>query len=216
METPTRTLKIEVIGDSLSCGYGDLGDNPYCDWSTDTEDSTLSWGSLVAQNFSAQLYIEAWSGMGIVRNYGDPNTTSEYPFPTLFPRTLGSSDTSPEWDFKQYQPDVVLVNLGTNDYSTAPTPPHDVFVDGYVSFLTSLRGWYPNAELFAVCGPVTTDECCQAVSDAVDAFGDAHFVYALNILSWPTDYGCDTHPSITGQQKLAAKVIPAVAGVMGW
>lgn len=35
-KTAARTRKIEAIGDSLTCGYGDLGTYP-CTWSTSTE-----------------------------------------------------------------------------------------------------------------------------------------------------------------------------------
>lgn len=64
----------------------------------------------------------------IISNYGDPNVTSVNPFPIYYPRSLANVPTS-QWDF-QYIPDAVVINLGTNDYSTQPQPPADIFVPG--------------------------------------------------------------------------------------
>ncbi|KAH3743455.1 esterase, SGNH hydrolase-type [Pelomyxa schiedti] len=215
----SKERTIEAIGDSLTCGYGILGASPDCDWSDDTEDATLAYESLIAETFDAVLYTEAWSGKGMVRNYGDPNITSSEPFPSLYPRTLGNSEEF-MWDFSLYSPDVVILNLGTNDYSTEPYPPLSVFESGYVDFLTDLRKWYPNAAIFCICGPVTNQHCCLGVKESVNQMGGEpqkfYYINMLNILTWPVDYGCDAHPNTSGHQKMAQVVIPVISDVMGW
>jgi hypothetical protein len=60
------------------------------------------------------------------RNYGWPNITAPEPFPVDFPRTLANVATS-SWDFEEWQPHAVLLNIGSNDYSTKPTPPPELF-----------------------------------------------------------------------------------------
>lgn len=64
----------------------------------------------------------------IFSNHGDPNVTSVDPFPVYYPRTLASVPNS-QWNF-QYIPDAIVINLGTNDYSTKPQPPANIFVPG--------------------------------------------------------------------------------------
>lgn len=88
-----------------------------------------TYGPLIARAVNADFFVEAWSGKGMVRNYGDPNITSVDPFPKYYPYTLATEWTQ-KWDFYAWVPDVIVINLGTNDYSTQPHPPQNVFETG--------------------------------------------------------------------------------------
>jgi lysophospholipase L1-like esterase len=101
---------------------------------------------------------------------------------------------SETWDFAQWQPDVLIVALGTNDSSpTYPLGPSDMqqYVTQYVGFLTSLRMGYPHTEIFCLAPFVdqyspTGDAPWSAqyaapwdtvrayIGAAVTQFGDAH------------------------------------------
>ncbi|MCA9695694.1 MAG: hypothetical protein KC636_39320, partial [Myxococcales bacterium] len=108
---PPVTRRIEVIGDSISCGYGNEGEAP-CSFSAATENHYNTYGAFAARAVGAELSTIAWSGKGVVYNYGDD--TFE-PLPELYDRLL-ATDAAP-WGF-DWQPDVVVINLGTNDFST--------------------------------------------------------------------------------------------------
>ena len=87
-----------------------------------------------------------------------------------------------QWDFTRWQPDVLVVTLGTNDYADYPpgscaAPDSAAFESAYVSFLTSARGQYPNAEIFAVGTFIATasnqfgacnQNICAAVAETAD------------------------------------------------
>jgi len=211
--------KLEVIGDSISCGYGNEGIFP-CTWSPQTENSYLAYGPRVARYFDAEVHLECWSGKGVVRNYGAPNITSPDPFPIYFPRTLANEQNT-SWDFSNWIPDAVLINLGTNDFSTQPNPPQSVFQNGYINFINFILSKYisvnPSLEIFLACGPMIGNPCCSYVEDVVSQFSAGlTYVDLQNILIYPNDYGCDGHPNISGHEKMANATIPTIQKVMGW
>jgi lysophospholipase L1-like esterase len=214
LSTPLPTRKIEVIGDSITCGYGDLGTYP-CSFSATTEDNYLSYGPVTARALNAEIHVEAWSGMGMVRNYGDKNTTSAVPFPLLFPYILPSSKEG-QWNFSQWIPDVVIINLGTNDYSTQPYPPQNIYRNAYVDFITTYtKLYFGHPKFFLICGPMQNPSSCPNVQIVANTTG-ATYIDLLNILDFPADYGCDYHPAVTGHAKMANLTIAAIQSVMGW
>jgi len=213
--TPFPARKLEFIGDSITCGYGDEGTYP-CSFSAETENNLKGYSALVGTHFNAEVFVECWSGKGMVRNYGDKNITSTDPLPSYYNKTLASEDNSPSWDFN-YIPDGVVINLGTNDYSTQPNPPSDIYIGAYLGFITGLRKRYGNGvKLFLVCGPMIGDPCCQYVQNVVaQAQPNAYYVNLQGILQ-SGDLGCDYHPNVNGHAKMAAITIPIIAKALNW
>ena len=153
-EAPAVKHRIEVIGDSITCGYGDIGEGPGCGFSPDTEDGTRAYGALTAHALGAAYTAVSWSGKGIYRNLdvSDPTT-----IPLLYDKTLPyESDDWQLWDFSQDVPDVVVINLGTNDFSTG-NPPKDELVATYLTFLGRIRDAYPDAKIVVSIGPMLSD-----------------------------------------------------------
>ncbi|KAM9969404.1 hypothetical protein ACTFIR_001239 [Dictyostelium discoideum] len=213
-QKPTR--KIEFIGDSITCGYGDLGTAP-CNFEAITEDNYDTYASITARELECEMFLEAWSGRGVVRNYGSPTPTSTSgTVPDLYPYTI-PTDPSIEWDFDQYIPDAVVINLGTNDYSTQPVPSQEQFQNGYIEFIKTIKSNYAQAEpeIFLICGPMIGNPCCEYVANVSTLVG-ATFIDAQNILTEPTDFGCNGHPSINGHMKLGAVISPIIQKVMAW
>eukprot|EP01012_Entosiphon_sulcatum_P056245 TRINITY_DN7965_c0_g1_i2.p2 TRINITY_DN7965_c0_g1~~TRINITY_DN7965_c0_g1_i2.p2 ORF type:complete len:385 (-),score=61.30 TRINITY_DN7965_c0_g1_i2:335-1489(-) len=211
--TPQPSRLLEFIGDSITCGYGNEGKEG-CHFTPDTENHFLAWGPVLASRLDARFTTIAWSGKGVVRNYGDKNKTSVDPMPIYYNRTLATTPV-PLWDFSTLIPDAVLINLGTNDFSTQPTPDPDVFIAGYLALSQRAQAHYPRAKQFFVCGPMIGNPCCQYVQQASQKAG-ATYVDLMNILTPPADIGCDGHPSVSGHAKMADHAEPVVRKVMGW
>eukprot|EP01027_Heterolobosea_sp_BB2_P025618 GEZU01039316.1.p1 GENE.GEZU01039316.1~~GEZU01039316.1.p1 ORF type:complete len:141 (-),score=34.83 GEZU01039316.1:303-725(-) len=137
-----------------------------------------------------------------------------------YSRTL-ANDPTDKWNFNQYQPDAVVVNLGTNDYSTQPYPPQDIFIDGYINFLTGLHEHYGNdVPILTVCGPLISGACCDYVQQVVEMqVNQGYKVYYVDmqgLLQIPQDLGCDGHPNVSGHAKMAATMINAIQTNLGW
>lgn len=211
---PPVTRRIEIIGDSITCGYGDEGVSP-CSFSADTENHYLTYGAVAARAVGAELHTVAWSGKGIIYNYGDD--TFE-PLPEVYARTLATEDTA--WDFS-WQPDVVLVNLGTNDFSTDNDPSEVQFVSAYGDFAATLRIDHPDAFILLLSPSLYGDEATmvdgylQQVVDGRHDAGDAAIDWANINVPWEGS-GCDGHPNVATHMGMADQLVAQLQTHLGW
>jgi lysophospholipase L1-like esterase len=207
--------RIELIGDSITCGYGILGGackNP----SVDEEDWTQTAGALVASELHAEATTIAYSGIGMYRNYNGDTTNQ---MPTRFLLTLADVPTS-TWAFATPQPDVVVIDLGTNDFAT--NDPGTAFQTAYTTFLQQeLRVHYPSAYVIVALSPMLSGTSrTQAktyltnVVSAMTAAGDHRVVYFEYDVE--TSTGCQSHPDVATNQAMAAKIVPVIEQLTGW
>ena len=217
--TCTGDLSMLVFGDSVSVAYGVDGTYP-CTYSAKTQNVLDGYAALVAQEIGAHLHVVGWSGKGVVRNYGDSSQTSVNPLPTLYNRTLGSLSASGDetntnyWTPTLYQPDVVLVLLGSNDYSTQPNPTDEQFITGLVNFLNALKSEYPTAKIAAMCSPSAHGPQCANIETSTQTAGGVGYLF-LDPSLYNGGYGCDMHPNTVSQQNMANVVTPFVQSLLG-
>jgi lysophospholipase L1-like esterase len=203
---------IELVGDSITCGYGALGDGPACEFDADTESEPDAWGGLTARALDAGHVAIAYSGKGVYRNYdgGDVDT-----MPVLYERTLAEDATS--WTFA-IEPDVVVVNLGTNDFAAGD--PGQPFVEAYTAFLAQIRSHYPDAHVIVASSPMLGEPNRSIargyLEQVVDAAGARVTFLDLAEQMAADGYGCDYHPSGATHQKMADVLVPAIRAVTGW
>jgi lysophospholipase L1-like esterase len=215
---PTRRL--EIIGDSITCGFGNEGANESCSFTPETENHYLTYGAIAARRLGAELNTVAWSGLGIVCNYGDEPQSCTNPLPSYYDRTLPSRSDS-RWDFASYQPDAVIVNLGTNDLSTSQDPSEMEFVAAYRTFLLHLREKYPRARILCTCGPLLSgaelDRARRYIAMAVADSGDDNMTtFDMPPQSAADGLGCSYHPSLKTHEKMAELLVAALKAELGW
>lgn len=211
-----RAHRIEFIGDSITCGYGNEDTSNGCPFSANTENHYLTYAALTARALDAAHTAIAWSGRGMYRNYPDASRF-EPTLPQLFDRILPRDETS-TWDFARFTPEAVVVNLGTNDYAINDDP-GQAYVDTYVAFLERLRSLYPEAHVFAVMQqfPAGAQARVQAAVEARASAGDARVHYFGFGPTFAEDgLGCDGHPSVAGHTRMAAELTPVIRATMGW
>lgn len=214
---PPVTRRIELIGDSISAGYGNEGTTTDCGpFSPAFENHYLTYGAITARALGAELSTVAWSGKGVVYNY---DTDRVNPMPLLYDRVL-PNDPASVWDFS-VAPDAVVINLGTNDYSTADDPPQDVFVPAYVALLERVRQGYPDAFILTTVGNLLfgqdIPDARAAIAAAVAEFqargNDRVAVWEMNVAN--TAPGCDYHPSLATHQAMADALTAQLRSVLG-
>ena len=220
---PARSREIEFIGDSHTVGYGNISTTRDC--TTDqvwvTTDNTQAFGPVTAAHYRADYRINAISGRGIVRNYNGfaaDHLPQAYPY-LLFDKAIKDADIS-------WQPQVVVIALGTNDFSTPLRAEeqwktrddlHADYEKTYVGFIHSLRARYPGAYFVLwgtdmANGEIEAEE--QKVVDQVKAGGETRITFLpINNLTFA---GCHAHPSTADDQtisNLLVKTIDQIPGV---
>ena len=193
---PSR--RIEIIGDSISAGYGNEG----CPFEVN-ENSDLAYGAVAARAVGADVHIIAQSGIGMAKSLSNAVT-----MPEIYERTFGGNNTT-AWDFSKYTPDVVVINLGTNDNNAGVDK--NLYKTTYVNFLTKVRGHYPNALIYCVSqnGNTLTPE----VQSVVMTKADPKIKY-LALMG--NGAGCQGHPDLAGHQSMANGLIAALKSDVGW
>lgn len=216
--TPTqaKNLKIEFIGDSITCGYGVEADGAGNSFTTATQNAAKSFAYLTAQALDADYSFVSYSGFGIVSGYtGDGTINTASLVPPVYENLSFSYNTqmfnNTSWDFANYQPNLIVINLGTNDNSYTKGDPEKcaAYEKLYVDFLKKVRTHNPNAHIVCTLG-IMGDELYsyvdQAASDYTASTGDKNIsTFHFTPQNGSVDgLGADSHPSTTTQKKEAA------------
>lgn len=218
---PTR--KIEFIGNSITCGYGVEATEETDHFKYETENHYLSFASLTARALDAQYLVVARSGIGIFRNYNGPyEGTPEIAMPALYDYT-NFNDTTEIWDYSRFTPDLVCINLGTNDTS-AGRYSKTKLRDAYAFFLQTLRKRYPQAKIVMLSGCMLSGQRMKDVEDAqnnvvaeINKKGDKQvYRFTFPAQNGSLGYGADYHPSVQQQEKMASELTPFLKEMMGW
>ncbi|HVR21255.1 MAG TPA: SGNH/GDSL hydrolase family protein [Polyangiaceae bacterium] len=211
--------RLEIVGDSISAGYGIEGAGPNCGFTADTENHSLTYGALAAKQLGADLHTEAWSGIGIYRNNDDTMTNV---MPTRFPRIL-PDDAGTPWDFSKYQPHAVVVNLGTNDFA-GDSDPGMGFQTAQENFAASLREHYPNAQIYLAVGPMlsgTQFSAARTYLEGAVAARQADGDQKIDVIEFATSmasegFGCDYHPNEAINERMATTLVARLRADLGW
>ena len=228
---PSR--KIEFIGNSITCGYGNEGLKKEEGFDYATENHYYSYASIVARNLQAQHWVVARSGIGAYRNYAGPKTGNpESNMPVQYEYTgyawkpeLRQEATflQEKWDFSRYQPDVVCINLGTNDLST-PNYDLSLLKQGYQKLLKMVRQHNPKAKIVFLTGSMLYNQELQIAKQLLDEVtteahkaGDKE-VYRFDMapINGNKYYGNDWHPNIYQDEKMANELTPYLRKLMNW
>ena len=228
---PSR--KIEFVGNSITCGYGNEGYDKFEHFEYETENHYYSYASITARSLGAQHWVVARSGIGAYRNYNGPKTGNpesnmpvqyEYTGYALHPGFRQEATfLSEKWDFSRYQPDVVCINLGTNDLSTNN---YDLTLlkQGYQKLYQLVREHNPQAKIVLLTGSMLYNqeqrEAQQLLNEVMNEArqaGDKE-VYRFDMTQIMSDegYGNDWHPNIRQDEKMASELTPFLRELMNW
>jgi hypothetical protein len=137
---PAAVHRIEIVGDSLACGYGVEAASPDAAACADNgvgspgygqgvENGTKAFGVVMATALGAEWHLTCESGVGLVRNT-DNGFIDPRPMPLIYGQLHTESTTNlAAWPPTQWgehggapvvaTPDVVVVELGGNDLSVS-------------------------------------------------------------------------------------------------
>lgn len=110
-------LKIEFIGDSITCGYGNICSTESSEFVTREEDFSHTFAAFTAKRLGAELYCVAASGNGIMHDYGC-NTHNLIPELYLYTDKMLCENygfEAEKWNFSENPVDALVIKLGAND-----------------------------------------------------------------------------------------------------
>ncbi|MBQ7980169.1 MAG: GDSL family lipase, partial [Oscillospiraceae bacterium] len=224
---PTSPLprRMEFIGDSITCGFGIEGKSAEEHFSTATENPYINYASKAARSFGAECNLISWSGIGV---YSSDTKTDEINDSWLMPMLYDYTDLAveghigienhAEWDFSGFAPDVIVINLGTNDNFYTKGIPERVegFKLAYEKFVRHIREKNPNSHIVCALGMMGA-ELYPAIEEAVKKLGDDK-VYALefDIQRDEDGIGSEQHPNYVTHNKAAVKLSGKISEITGW
>ena len=153
---------LTVVGDSITCGYGNLTEEQGRGYFPLEEDGAQAYGPLAAQALGYRYQAVCVSGIALNSVVGGalPTMREIYPYQDApLERRLGKTDLTP-WDFGGESTEVLAVNLGTNDayaalFSGDLVAAEARFTADYAAFLQDLRRWHgPKTKILCTLGPM--------------------------------------------------------------
>ena len=216
--------RIEIVGDSIAAGANN--DGPAGLSYRSKEDGSAAFAPELARQLGAEWSVVAKSGEGIVHNYGESWPGDGLHAEDTYARTF-YTQAEPVWNPDRFPPQVILIALGTNDFTDAQRKPEEAdFAAGYERLVRLIRKMNPEAVIIgvepvpAVIGP-KAGEWEQQTIQRLRAEGDQKLHYIPLNASGPllqeADYAGDgTHPTAAGAKKLADYLHGPVAEIMGW
>jgi len=197
---------IEFIGDSHSVGYGNTSRGRTCSNQEvhDLTDSQQAFGPLLARRLGADYRVVAYSGFGIVRNYN--GSSAGLNLPTLYSRLKPDDAAHLETDAGDWHPQLIVINLGTNDFST-PLHAGEAWANDaalradyrtkYIAFARMLMRKQPQAHLILMGGDSFYGEV-QQIAAALNQDSPGR---VLTLHVGPMELtACNYHPSLKDHQ----------------
>lgn len=212
-----ETRRIEFIGDSITCGYGIEATDEDQVFNASEENFCDTYAFHTIRNLNADYLVVARSGIGMLRNYNGPADGSPNNMPAIYDRTLFKS-AEPKWDTARFDPDVVCINLCTNDFSTSG-PNVEKFEATYTQFVHRIQSQYPNAKIVLLLGPMTVAENIRTILErvATQCSSESSQVSFFQMSkSGKHGFGAHYHPSRKQAEINGEELTVYLRGLMGW
>ena len=227
--TNSKERRIEFIGDSITCGYGIEGVFNTDIFNTTQENPWEAYAAKTARYFNADFNCVSWSGIGIISSWTDQDVANdEWLMPMLYKYTDAALDKSLDiaeyevWDNSIFDPQLIVINLGTNDASYTKNIEGRVasFQEAYYKLLQQVRERNPKSEIICALG-VMGQDLCPAIEAAVNEFkantnDEKVHTHVFEVQLESDGIGSDWHPSLKTQAKMSKSLISKVKKVMKW
>jgi len=218
--TEGKKKRIEFIGDSITCGFGNEGKAGDV-FLTETENPLKAYGALTSHKLDCDFTLVAWSGIGIISSWippekEEPNTGMLVPeiYPYIDYCLFMRKGWTPleYYDYEEDCCNAIVVNLGTNDSSfTRDNRERKLaFQSAYHKFIKYLRATHRNQPIICTAGAMTNllnHEIEAAVNSIRDIEHDEQVYYMQFTPQEASDgEGGVGHPSILRHERMAVQL----------
>ncbi len=218
--TTDKAFKIEFIGDSITCGYGVEAESENDTFCTKTENPAKAYAVMTAEALNADFQLVCWSGNGLLTQWIPPERDEPDLSVPLMPDIYTYEDYGGylfegykeprKFDFTTFKPDVVVINLGTNDasYTRGIKSRVDEFGKAYVRFIELVRKYRPNAKIIGCLG-IMNDDLCDELEKRIGELrvNDPNLFFVRQTpIREDEAYGADWHPGEAAQKRIAKQL----------
>ena len=216
---PVKERLIEFVGDSYTCGYGIENSISRNRYTPETQNTAKTYCALLARYFDADFITVSHSGKGITRNYDDGDRNSRWYMPDRYTCTFDNA-RQPKWEPGDLKPDITMIYLGQNDFSTERQPMRDPFKNSYKRLIKEIKDYYGEDHPI-LCVSTKVDKLLfDFVRECVEECGYRNVYYdgmfqAVH-LDNDQELGADWHPNWKAHIKLAYALIPYFSTITGW
>ena len=213
-----KARHIEFIGDSYTCGYGTESGDKDDPFLAETENCNLTYAAICSRYFGADFNLVSHSGQGIARNYDDYG--QGYNMPDRYSQTFDNNKET-IWNASEasYTPNVVVIYLCTNDFSTGRQPQEEVFVGRYIELMKKVKANYGEQIPILCMASNVTPFSFDYIRMACMMSGLKN-VYCLGLTrgvhNYEDELGASWHPNYKGHIKVASCMIPYISTLTGW
>ena len=241
-----KPYKIEFIGDSITSGEGVIGAKAEEDWISMWFSAIDNYSTMTAEALNAEHRIISQSGWGVLTSW---DNNPHFNIPDYYEKVCGllTGEKNDELgafnenDFDSWQPDVVVVNLGTNDGGAFTTPEWKdeltgetykqrlnedgtfnegdlkAFEKAAYNFLVKLRKYNRNAKIIWVYGMLGIP-MLPAIYRAVDAYIKDTGDQKVSVFQLPNTteetVGSRQHPGILSHEKAAKELTAHIREIL--
>ena len=242
-ELPEPSCKIEFIGDSITSGEGSIGSTVKQDWVAMWFSTGQAYPYLVSEALGAECRVISQSGYGVYCAY---DNNLDHVIPRYYEQVCGVLEgrrnrklgTGDAYDFSEWQPDYVVINLGTNDggafhnpewcdettgrknkmYNGADGLPAAEClkkVEGAVTgFLKTVRKNNPQAYIlwaYGMMGTVVESAVKSGIAAYCEETGDTSVRYIALEEITGEQIGARFHPGIYGHKRTAEQICHVIS-----
>jgi hypothetical protein len=215
-----RTRLIEYIGNSITCGYGNEGENGG-KFGPTNENHYMTYAAITSRNLNARHLAVCKSGIGIYRNYNGTETGNTDCMTNYYTRIF-LYDENPKYSFS-VKPDLVCIDLGTNDFSTTGGD-SALYVNNYFRLIDTIQSKYNKPDILCLLGPMLSDPNLTKVRNYLKfiaesankkAKGDVYF-FELSQQTGSLGIGIDYHPTVAQHKKNAQELTEYIKSLKSW
>lgn len=210
---------IEFIGNSITCGAAADPSEVACGAGVyhDQHNAYQAYGPRTARALQANYIVSSVSGIGIYRNWNSDGPT----MPQVYEQADFQLNGGRPWSFNRYQPDVVSIALGTNDFSRGDGKrarlPFDsaTYVQEYIRFVDLVKSKYGDVQIVLLSSAMLRDKarallqnCLTAVQQQVNGNHPQHKPIQTFFFQPMVAKGCTGHPNVEDHAVLAQELTP--------
>ena len=207
--TDTREYKFEIIGDSITCA-NQIEEN--------VEDAYWGYARLLAKSWNADLSTISCSGRGLAQGFNSEEgwpASTQHQMKDIYDQTSYFRNPNINWDANNYTPDVVVINLGSNDLGnyilTCQGCSLENFLTSVTSFSNKVSSRYPNAKIVWAYGSFVNRKYIEEYRNTVEALHNNNigFVELPQMM-----HGDSGHPNDLNHDTIAKLISAKIAQML--